>query len=179
MSRLEQLAIPVLRPLITDISLRLDSMAQAIVSIWGLKTAMVFEGVTPRDAWFYAQPERTNVMSAGFPKNSLVWFGRNANSGSLYALSRRMWNQPGERSPFTAGYVTTIGLGRLVLQILTLRAERTYDMTRLDVRQRPGPWSRALIRIWPPQRPSVSWPPRSSFSDSGTRLDQLAERFGP
>jgi hypothetical protein len=179
MSSLESISRPILRPLMSDLTLPLDTVAQVIAAIWTVKTAMVFEGTGPRDHWFYTQQERTRLMSsATAPTNTLIWAGRNANSGSLYALARRMSNPvPVRNNAFSEGYVGTIGMGRLVLQILSVRSDADHDMTRIALATRPGPWRETLVRIWPTQYPRVVWPPPRSFSSTGTTLDALAERF--
>jgi hypothetical protein len=57
-----------------------------------------------------------------------------------------------------------------------LRAGSTEK--KITLHAKPGPWKRLLIQIWPRQRAVVQWPPESSFSETGTTLDQLSQRFG-
>jgi hypothetical protein len=157
----------------------LDKTAQATAAVWMAKTAMVFEAVTPRPRWFYTQAERAEMMSLrAVPKNTLIWLGRNANSGSLFAFSRRMSNPiPQRNNRLAEGYVVTIGLDRLVLQLLALRSNAHHDMATLSFDVRPGPWRDSLIQIWPAEHATANWPPPSSFSATTTDLDALGNRF--
>lgn len=179
MGRLEGISIPILRPLMTDFSMALDTAAQVIASTWVAKTTMVCEATRPKNEWFYTQGERARLMSSlSIPPNTLVWAGRNANSGSLYAHTRRMSNPvPVAGNRFEKGYVSTIGLGRLVFQLFSVRSDDDHDVTRFTFEARPGPWRESLFRIWPTTHSRVVWPPQGSFSDMGTTLDDLTKRF--
>jgi len=62
MSTLEGYAKKVLTPLMTDISFSLDSVQQWLLSIWAVKTAMVFETTDRTRTWFYTQDERKELL---------------------------------------------------------------------------------------------------------------------
>ena len=86
-------------------------------------------------------------------------------------------DEPRSQWPFERGAVITVGLGRVVLQLLALRAAESHDLTRVTLPQAHGPWRESLVELWPKREPSISWPPAKSFSDHGVTLDMLSERF--
>jgi len=60
MSQLEQEVIPVLRPLLFDLSLPLSSEQQQLLAIWAMKTGMVLDSIY-RHARFYLRDECKNL----------------------------------------------------------------------------------------------------------------------
>src|SRR6266568_2777620 len=61
MSGLESAAIPIIRPFMNDLSIRLDDEAQRLITAWAVKMTMVFESTAPGRDWFYSKAEREHL----------------------------------------------------------------------------------------------------------------------
>lgn len=180
MSDLESIAIPVLRPLMTDFEMRLDRARQLIASIWTTKTAMVFEATNPTKDWYYQQPERDAMASSlAIPTGTMIWVGRSFDRHALFAVSRRMRNPVTKHQHvLSEGYVTTFVLGRLILQAISLRRFKGFERYNVQLSTRPGPWAQSLIKIHPSGSAAPKWPPPISFGGlGGPTYDDLADRF--
>ncbi len=175
MSDLETRAMLILKPLIIDFTIPLDRAQQSIVSAWCVKTAMVFECTNPNKGWFYTPQERgTLASSSTIPHNTSIWMGRSGQSGGLFVQNRRMSNPVlGRGHILSEGFVSTFGLGRFVLQVLTVRLREQYERVRVQLPASPGPWAASLAQIWPIRNPTSVWPPQASFNAQGTTLDDL------
>jgi hypothetical protein len=177
MSDLENRAKRWLGPMLQDLSIPLDQTAQALVARWSVKTAIVFECTNPTKQWFYSVGERRGVMAQRAPEDTLVWIGRCARTDSSYAEGKKLLDViPGDKSPLSDGYATTFGLGRLVVQVVTLHRKPGREGVKATVHTRRGTWKESLVQVWPPSS-GVRWPPRVSFSESGPTLDDLSGRF--
>jgi hypothetical protein len=175
MSVLENNAKAVFTPLIVDVPTDLNPVRQAITAVWTVKTAMVFEFLTPKGTpHFYTDNERKALMEKrAIPDDTIVWIGR---YDGLYSPTTAGVEIGDTKNPKGAavGLYKTITIGRLALQVLTLRRE---DDRPIRLRTNPGAWSASLFQIWPTMS-SVHWPPPLSFSDHGNRtLRSLYERF--
>ena len=184
MSRLESEAKPLITPLLADLSVSLDSSAQRVLARWSMKTAIVLEGSGPKDRLSLYTPSDlqlvANSASPALPNDTVVWIGRHSQSKATFGAGRQLFqvvplgHAP---SPIEEGYVTTLGLGRLVLQVLRLKLRQEDIVKTIKLAIKRGPWTRSLVQIWPRRNAVVQWPPHASFSESGTTLDQLSERF--
>jgi hypothetical protein len=187
MSSLENQAKPIITPLLADLAVPLDGSKQHVLARWSVKTAIVFEATGPKD-WpsLFTAADRALVAdptATSLPGGTMVWLGRHAESNVTFAGGRRLL-QPvaigGTRgpSPIEAGYATTLGLGRLVIQVLRVTRRDDSAVKRVTLHPKPGPWKRLLLQVWSPQSVVVQWPPAASFSETGTTLDDLNERYG-
>lgn len=180
MSELESLVRRIIGPLVADLSIRLNHADQWLMSIWSLKTAMVFECTNPTKDWFYSGEDRQElVQSISIPADTTIWIGRLSGDSPLSGEGRKLFCDPRHASPFSGGYVSTFGVGRLAIQILTTRKRPGFEQVRTTVHLKRGPWGRLLTQIWPITKTTVRWPPAASFSRSGISLDELCERFIP
>jgi hypothetical protein len=187
MSVLEGHAKPIIKPILADLTVPLDGSQQHILARWSIKTAIVFEATGPRD-WpsLFTEADRALVAdpnATSLPPGTMVWLGRHAESNVMFAGGRRLL-QPVTigatrgPSPIEAGYATTLGFARLVIQVLRIKFREDSAVKSVTLHPKPGPWESLLTQIWPPRRAAVQWPPAASFSETGTTLDDLNERYG-
>jgi hypothetical protein len=177
MSELEHHAKSVLSPLMWDISFGLDRKQQAIVAVWSVKTAMVFEHISRTRPHFYSQEEREGLrQSLCFPEETTIWIGRYAQSNALLAESHLLSNPKEKNSVFNNAVVVTFAIQRLVIQVLCLRHKSGVQAGRYSPMQTKR-LGRYLHQIWPIDNSATRWPPSLSFSDSGVTLDDLSTRF--
>jgi hypothetical protein len=134
MSRLESKAKPIIGPLMHDLSYALDSSQQETVSVWAIKTAMVLEATNRRTRLTcYTQHECEQLrLHSSIPTRSLGWLGRFAASG-LVATGTDIWLDIGGVSRAAHGCVTTIVVGHLALQFLTVHFPAKYDGEPLSI----------------------------------------------
>jgi hypothetical protein len=149
-------AIPLASPMLNDIALPIiDIPQQRALSAWALSRAMVWEFVCASNRpIFYSPRERANLKdSRAIPKNTFVWIGRYAESASTGAWA----------SDYTKPYrmrATTLIYGYLVVQILTVRPDRTVkNGTVVHPNPGPWPWPYYTVQIWPSTK-IAQWPPR-------------------
>jgi hypothetical protein len=183
MSQLETAAIPIIKPLLADLSFPVDRQQQRTLSLWVVKTAIAVEASAPKQhESVYSKEQRDRLRTLEMPPHTMVFVGRNAVSDETFASSRRLL-QPvtvapsSGRSPLEEGSATTLGCGRLVFQVVHVRVRPGSEPETITLHPRPGDWSRLLVQLWPLERDTVYWPPASSVSHSRVTLDALAERF--
>lgn len=178
LSDLETSVRPIVGPIMHDFSIRLNAGDQARIAAWCVKTAMVFECGNPRNHWFYSDGERAHLRATLLPPaGTLVWLGRHERSDLALCDGRKLFRSE-SNSPLIVGegYVTTLAMARLVVQVLTIRRSPEYEnqpiRITLDVKR--GPWVGSLIQVWPSVT-TTRWPPAESFSEIG--IERLSERF--
>jgi hypothetical protein len=186
MSDLETEAKPLITPLLADLAIPLDRPIQRVIARWSIKTAMVFE-FSPGKGWpsLFTAADRQIIAdphSARLPADIVVWIGRKAESDVTLAAARRLLHpipiEPARGpSPIEEGYGTTFAFGRLVLQVLRVKRRENSAPGITTIHPRQGPWGQLLSQVWPSRRAVVQWPPPASFSEAGTTLDDLSERF--
>jgi hypothetical protein len=182
MSVLEECAKPILSPLIQDLSYPLQWNDQLLLTLWTIKTAMVFEAAKADSPSFFTPEERAALLETFEPPpHTFVWIGRYAHYVGGYGEARHLRDattrNPNVQSPLRDGYANTFAFGHFIVQCLSarMRPDSGQVKTTLDIRR--GPWARTLTQIWPIKNQSVTWPPTDSISDHGTTLDDLAHRF--
>jgi hypothetical protein len=88
MSRLEQDTIPVLKPLLADLSIRLSSEEQILLATWALKTGMVLDSIYKLNRFFHrdecAGIREARTILAG----TVIWIGRFYGNGLHAGLSK-------------------------------------------------------------------------------------------
>jgi len=185
MSDLEGLTKPLITPFLRDLSVPLNRTNQQNLARWSIKTAIVLERVGSKSrASVFTAADRALIREGGIPSLAFIWIGRHNASNRLFGAARRLVTPElldgaphGEPSPVSEGYVTTLGLGRVVLQVLRVVRNPNSSAKKATLQPQPGPWSQSLLQIWPRRRDEVRWPPASSFSDRGVTLDALSRRF--
>jgi hypothetical protein len=169
MSDLETVAKPYLLPMLLGYELRLPSKAQASVSAWCMKTAMVMEFVSasPRAHYFTAEERRIfsgrHTPVAGVNINLAGYVGTAAFSAEENPL---FFRRGLTRFP---GYSCTLQFGALVVQLVGHRGASGYVRIRAN-------YAPAEIRVWP-VGPTVTWPPEAVFDD--VELRKYATRWLP
>ena len=177
MSNLEGEAKIFLGPLINDVSLPLDLVQQHLIAAWCTKMAMVWEFTGRKRHWFYSMSERENLRTnRSVPSDTRIWLGRHESTNVTFCSGRRLSGAiPKDKPVLSEGYVTTLAIARLAIQILTVRRAPDHDdKGPLPLRSRPGPWNDLLVGIWPPGA-GVWWPPVLSFSEP--TLEDVSRRF--
>ena len=128
---------------------------------WSVKTAIVFEATGPRD-WpsLFTAADRALVAdpdATSLPPGTMVWLGRHAESNVTFAGGRRLL-QPvvigatRGPSPIEAGCATTLGLARLVIQVLRIKVCEDSAVMTVTLHPKPSPWGSLLTHIWSPRR---------------------------
>jgi hypothetical protein len=171
MSELENGARSIVGGLINDLSLWLDGELQRRLTQWAIKTTMVIEGAQQDKNNFYSIELRHNFRSTlSPPPDTALWLGRCAQSKVIHGEAKEL---PARRLD---GCATTFVMGRLVLQVLSVKRKPEAGPGNLKIHLREGPWGTKLLQVWPIQTERVNWPPPESFSDPDGLLD-LRGRF--
>jgi hypothetical protein len=180
MSELESLAKPAIEPLLGDAAVTVDVSAQATLSAWAIKNAMVFEALRVEPPWVFSDSERTRLrQTLEPPATTSVWLAKCVGQADAYCSASDLFGQvDGTTEPMRA-YVTTMVFGPLAMQVarvtLPVNAPQSLNVTA-DVR--PGPWGRVTIRIGSPARESIQWPPAVGLAGE-TGIEAFAERWSP
>jgi len=163
MSRLEGEVRATLGAIITDLSVPIPTEEQRSISLWAMKTVLVFEAVTKESEWFYTQTERAALAKRSVvPVGTRIWLGRSQQSNLTNADARTLDGRNRK------GQSTVLVAGRLLIQVVTIRRPE------VRLRVRVGPWDAGLQQIWP-TGPLVHWPLRKSFDEE--ELEDLHRRF--
>ena len=179
MSRLERKSRPLVGSLMQDVSTPLDASQRALLAAWSVKTAMVLDSVNQRDrSSFYERCECERLrLDLTMPEKTTIWAGRYYGS-SLGAYGTDLWLGLLDKTRAARACVTTIIVGHLAVQALVIRRLPGYEQTSLFADSKVGPWGGLLIEVWPPQTPSVEWPPPLSFTNRGrTSIAALMDRW--
>jgi hypothetical protein len=181
MSSLEATCIPLIGCLMQDISAPLDSSQQALLSTWALKTAMVLDSTNTRERTpFYEKSESEKLrVSSAIPDRTKVWIGRSSLSG-LHADGTDVGIVAPDGTKIANGNAATLIVGHLAVQVFVAHALPAHKDKPIDaITPRQGPWDDLLVQIWPVSSRSLTWPPRLTFTSSGTRqhIGQLLYRW--
>jgi len=179
MSGLESAVRRTMGGLINDIAIEVDAEQQLALALWTVKTAMVIEGVKQAKNGFYTPEDRgTFRQNLIPPSQTAVWVGRCNESNNLHAEARKLHvSNPTATNPLEDGCATTFVVGRLVIQVLSIKRKADMMHGNLRLRMRSGPWNVKLVQVWPVEKQSVTWPPPQSFSDLDDGLRDLRRRF--
>ena len=181
MSQLENRGKPVITRLLDQAPCSLDVHDCQTLSLWAVKTAMVLESVNGPEQWLYTDLERTLMSKCGLmPPYTNVWIAKCVNFPSTYSISRTLstaTDRDADRQARAA--VTTLAFGTLAIQVLKVVPRSTMPpKTSITVDQRPGPWDRLALQVWPIQPEPVRWPASVGVLDEDG-LETLAQRFSP
>ncbi|MCX6543880.1 MAG: hypothetical protein NTV05_05645 [Acidobacteria bacterium] len=177
MSNLENQAKPIIQALLSDTPVTFSGNQREIAARWTLKTAMVFEAVGGR-GWFYTREERAVVRSGHIPAGyTAFWASRCMNLPGAYSAANNMFESADLSRSGVHGHVTTLAIGTLALQVITVRpsvavplnAVITIDGGNLE------PWPRTALQLWPPTI-EFEWPPAMGLDGEGG-VESLASRF--
>ena len=177
MSQLEAKIKPLVGSLMQDLSAPLDAAQQKDVALWALKTAMVLEGTKSKAivrAYQQADCEQLRVSSS-IPPRTRIWLGRFSGSGRL-ATGTDIGVNMGEVPNAAHGCVTTIIVGHLAIQVLSINVPAKYDNEIVNIGCKMGPWNELLIDVWPIASGSVVWPPAQALTNDGGPLSFIRLR---
>jgi hypothetical protein len=179
MSELESRVRKTMGGLINDISLVLNREQQESLALWASKTAMVIEGAKQSKNNFYSVEQRHGFRSTLVPlPDTAIWLGRCAQSNMLHGEARKLHpRKSATPNPLDDGCATTFVIGRLVIQLLSVKCKPETGQRNLIIQMREGPWERKLVQVWPIERERVNWPPSDSFNDLDDGLRDLRRRF--
>jgi hypothetical protein len=180
MSRLEQATIPVLSPLLVDLSVPLSSEQQILLASWVMKTGMVLDSIYKHNL-FYQKDECKNLRETRtIPTGTVIWFGRYYGNSLHAGLTDFSLDSP-PRLKVANGCVITFVFGHAVFQILSARVKLDYEEQRFHAPVvRPGRWDELLTKIWPNTGSQIVWPPPLSFTlYSEFSIGSLVNRFRP
>lgn len=179
MSRLEQDTIPILRPLLLDLSIPLPSEQQTVLAAWVMKTGMVLDSIYTH-THFYQKNERTDLReNSVVPSATVIWIGRFFGNGKHAGLSDFSMDCAPD-TKVANGCVITLIFGRVVFQILSVRPRPDYKERQLHAPFRRGRWNELLTQIWPNTQDRITWPPALSFTlYSEFSVRSLLDRFKP
>jgi hypothetical protein len=138
---------------------------------------MVFEAVGG-PGWFYSGEDRAIVRSGQIPSGySAFWAARCAGLPGAYSAANNMFESADRAAAGVRGHVTTLAIGTLALQVLTVRPSQAVP--RNAVITIPGanadPWPQTAIQLWPPTV-DFHWPPSVGLNGE-FGVETLANRF--
>jgi hypothetical protein len=163
MSDLENENKPCIGQMINDEATILEPPQQKLLARWAILKAMVIEAANREKAPFYDREERFGLKppSSLFPVRTSVWIGR-LSSKNFHAGGTELWRQEGGIVGAVHGCVTTIVVGHLVIQLLTVHSLVIFATRPLTFECIAGAWPENLLDIWPVFG-TRQWPPRLAF----------------
>lgn len=165
---------PHMLPMIRDHQTTLEPQQQKSLTRWAILKAIVLQGADRGRAPFYTDDERRDFKppSSLIPAATHVWIGRYSEIG-FHAGGTGIL-RPLENIPKAIhGLVTTIVVGHLAIQVLTLRVLPMFASSFMfanplpAVEDNPGKWDLSLLGIWPVFG-TLRWPPAVSFTSKGS-----------
>jgi len=178
MSDLENENKPQIRSMMHGKSIVLTPAQQRLLTRWAVLKAMVIDGSSAKRIPFYKQCERTGLKppSSFIPVGTHAWIGRFSAKAFHAGLTDTFGQIDGTPGAFH-GCVTTIIVGHLAIQIVTMHVIPMFATLRLRPKYKPGAWDVSLSDIWPVFGDSI-WPPSLPFTLDGTnRIKLLTDRW--
>ncbi len=169
--------MPLIGNLIHDVGFSLNGFQRLQIAAWTVKVSMVldFVGKSTREL-FFDQIEREQLRVAfELPGRTTVWLARYRFPGHIGVWGTNSWALDKSVHALT----TTILVGHLAVQIVTLQCTEQWDGIDVTVETSPAPgqrpWQEMLTEIWP-TTVSTQWPPKFSFMDTG-EFSKLVRRY--
>jgi hypothetical protein len=142
---------------------------QKLLTRWAVLKAMVLDGGYPKYRIpFYSESERHGMKppSRFIPVGTLAWIGRLSVKGFHAGVT----DTSGKINDIPEAFhtcITTIIVGHLVIQVLTMHVLPMFATTRIRPGCYPGAWDVNLLEVWPADGDKC-WPPPFSFEMKGT-----------
>jgi hypothetical protein len=163
MSQCEESSKSPIREMIHDNSCGLTKSDQHKLSRWAILKAMIVDSINPARQLFYTKSERAELKNhSAFPNRTLVWLGRLSRK-AYHASGTDVWGKIEKIPKSSHGNVTTIVVGHLLIQILTLHVTERFASQPVQIGCVLGDWSENLLDIWPAVG-MLQWPPSISFT---------------
>lgn len=135
----------------------------ALIALWTVKTAMVFEFTGDKDRQpFYTSEERQALaLERRIPdKTTVLLAGYGGRSQSMFDHGRDLVLTPRDGgSPYIA-FISTVAIGQFVGQAITHRAPMRESV------EMPKAGEHYVKQIWPSPR-NLIWPPKFYWDDEG------------
>ena len=153
---------------------------QKLLTRWAILKAMVLDGANPKKRIpFYSEPERVGMKppSRSLPVGTRTWIGRLSDK----AFHAGLGDTFGKIDDIPKGFHgcdTTIIVGHLVIQVVTMHVLPMFATRGLRLGCKPGAWDVNLMEIWPVFG-EKRWPPSSTFTLDRTSsgIGTLVNRF--
>jgi hypothetical protein len=178
MSDLESANQQHMRAMIHDESIALKPAQLKLLALWITLKAMVLDGSSNLRIPFYSQPERQGIKpsSPSVPIGTTAWIGRLSSSQFHAGLTDTFGDISNVPKAFR-GCVTTIVVGHLVIQVVTMHVIPIFATRRMIPNYKSGAWDVNLLDIWPIFG-DVTWPPALSFTLEGNdSIGRLVNRW--
>jgi hypothetical protein len=168
MSDLENLNKPHIGSMMHDKPITLEPAQQKLLARWAVLKAMVIEATNRGRTPFYGTDERIGLKppSSFFPVGTSVWIGRLSRKG-FHAGGTDVWRQVDKVPKALHGCITTIIVGHLAIQVLTVHVLAMFAARRHNLEHTPGAWDVNLLDIWPVFG-TRNWPPPVTFTLQGS-----------
>jgi hypothetical protein len=173
MHELEEASRGLLGHFIQGDSRNMRLFRQVLAATWGVKTAMVWESVSPEQRAITPDDLRRLYATQRPGARQQVWVGHFA--GAEPHSFRHTAGQAiadGTGLPENAkGYLAALSIGQLAMVV--------YGHT-MDIPARfafPPQLQTCLLQIWPPVQEVVRWPPPVALNEDG--LDAIVSALGP
>lgn len=166
MSKLEEANKLPVHSMINDEPCGLTKSDQTKLSRWAMLKAMVVDSANPGRRFFFSQDERSKLRElSAIPERTLVWVGR-LDRKAFHAGGTDIWGDVDKVPKASHGNVTTLIIGHLVIQLLTLHVASQFSGQDVRIGCLPDDWPASLLSIWPTAG-LLRWPAEASFSFSG------------
>jgi len=178
MSRLEDAAKPIMLPLMLGQPGELDQRCQTVVAQWMIKTAMMIDCTKSSGGQRFFTPVdfQRFLESRWIPSVTMIHLARVRFPKPV--LKMRTYHLPllmpvGTKTTAVDGYVATLAIHRLALQLFVCRTPEDFDgLLRLSL---PRDWPQASITIWPAVPTRIHWPPVYVLDEAG--FDDFTNRW--
>ncbi len=168
MSAIENENKPHMLAMMNDKPTVLEPSQQKLLTRRAILKAMVIDGSSKSRIAFYSESERTTMKppSRSIPVGTLAWIGR-LSVKAFHAGLTDTYLPIGNVPKAFHGCVTTIIVGHLAIQVVTMHVLPMFATLHLRPDYKPGAWDVNLLDIWPVFG-EERWPPRFSFDLKGT-----------
>jgi len=179
MSDIENENKPHMLAMMNDKPTVLQPKQEKLLTRWAILKAMVIDGSSKRRTPFYSESERSGMKPPlrSLPVGTITWIGRL----SVKAFHAGLTDTFGEIRNVPKAFhccVTTIIVGHLVIQVVTMHVIAPFATLRVHPVDNPGAWDVNLLELWPVFG-DKSWPPPFSFGLKGTthHIARLVNRW--
>lgn len=179
MSNLETKNQPYMRSMMHGHSIVLEPSQQKQLARWAVLKTIVLDAADRQRHPFYTAEERESLRPplASCLPGTTIWLGY-LSSRSFHMGATDLSGSIGEVPKAYRGSVTTVVLGHLVIQVLSVHVLPMFaGFRKLRWTYKPGKWDESLLMSWPVLG-SISWPPLLSFVERGQNpIAALIDRF--
>lgn len=150
---------PILKPLVAGKERLVLRPDVELISLWAVKTAMVFEFTFDHQPFYSLDERRKVALDRSTPSRTSVLVARyTANQNWLFEQGREITLTPLDGGPAYAANLSTVSIGQFAAQVITHRAPHRETAQML---LHPH---HTVKQIWP-NPPNLIWPPRGYLTD--------------